>query len=456
MWFGNIKMPIRWRLSLLSTVGLIGILVLFHMFVYVALKNWLIHTEEAVLQSKLVSIKRVHEQKELSELPHSVWLPSLIEKGQAVRILIGGKTRGLVNKGISSHVFLREGQAVPKRVLTQMGKKSVLILTMPIEKGTGRIELYTDFSSTTKYVKMVLGVLIIASIALLLFVMMGGYLMSTIAFRPVTRITYAVQKFDPAQPTHRLEIPATGDEIALLSRVFNSLLDRIYASMQKQNQFVSDVSHELRTPIAVVRGYLDLLRRWGLSKPEVAEEALATMDQELGRVEKLTERLLRLARFELDEHAGELETFELTTVVWERVKRWRHVHRTLTLQYDEPGHEIAFTGLKADIEELLDILLDNAGKYTEAGGLIKVACARDKEWIEISVRDTGQGIPPEELPHVFERFYRAKKQIAQTGSGLGLSIAQKIVEKAQGKLEVKSKLGLGTKVIVRLPAQGGR
>lgn len=261
MLFANIKMPIRWRLSLLLTVGLIGILVLFHIFVYFALKNWLVHTEETVLKSKLASIKQVHEQKELSELPYSVWLPSLIEHGQAVRIIFAGKAAGVVEKGIPSEVFLREGQATPRRSLVQVGSKSVLILTTPIERDRGRIELYTDFSFVTQYLHMALGVLITASVALLLFVLVGGYLTVALAFRPVSKIIQSVQAFDPGQPAHRLEITATGDEIALLSTVFNSLLDRIYTSMQKQNAFVSDVSHELRTPIAVIRGYVGLLRR---------------------------------------------------------------------------------------------------------------------------------------------------------------------------------------------------
>jgi signal transduction histidine kinase len=302
---------------------------------------------------------------------------------------------------------------------------------------------------------MALGVLVTASVALLLFVLVGGYLTVALAFRPVSKIIQSVQAFDPGQPAHRLEIPATGAEIALLSTVFNSLLDRIYTSMQKQNAFVSDVSHELRTPIAVIRGYVGLLRRWGLSRREVAEEALATMDEELERVEKLTERLLRLARFEVDEPASELEAFELTSVVSERVKRWRHVHRALTIAYEEPEQPLGVIGWRADMEELLDILLDNAGKYTGDGGLITVSCTREGQWIELIVQDTGQGIAADELPRVFDRFYRAKRHVSQTGSGLGLSIAQKIVERAQGTMEVQSRLGLGTKVIVRLPAQPG-
>jgi signal transduction histidine kinase len=107
------------------------------------------------------------------------------------------------------------------------------------------------------------------------------------------------------------------------------------------------------------------------------------------------------------------------------------------------------------MEELLDILLDNAGKYTGDGGLITVSCTREGQWIELIVQDTGQGIAADELPRVFDRFYRAKRHVSQTGSGLGLSIAQKIVERAQGTMEVQSRLGLGTKVIVRLPAQPG-
>ncbi|MGA9173804.1 MAG: HAMP domain-containing sensor histidine kinase, partial [Thermoactinomyces sp.] len=315
MWFGNIKMPIRWRLVVLSTIGLIGILILFHIFVYFLLKNWLIGTEESVLRGKLLSIQKVYNQEAFSSLPYSAWLPSMIEEGQAVRIIRSKHVIASVNKGISETVFLPLSYPNKKEKIEKYTDREVLVLTTPLDRGTGRLELYSDYSSSGKYISSMITALIIASSVLLVFVVIGGYVMSTIAFRPVKLITKAVQEFDPAKPTHRLEVPDTGDEIALLSKVFNSLLNRIYHLIKRQNRFVSDVSHELRTPIAVVRGYLNLLRRWGMKKPDVAEEALSTMDEELTRIEKMTERLLKLARLELEEPIQEPETFEITSVI---------------------------------------------------------------------------------------------------------------------------------------------
>jgi two-component system, OmpR family, sensor histidine kinase ArlS len=451
MWFGNIKMPIRWRLVVLSTIGLIGILILFHIFVYFLLKNWLIGTEESVLRGKLLSIQKVYNQEAFSSLPYSAWLPSMIEEGQAVRIIRSKHVIASVNKGISETVFLPLSYPNKKEKIEKYTDREVLVLTTPLDRGTGRLELYSDYSSSGKYISSMITALIIASSVLLVFVVIGGYVMSTIAFRPVKLITKAVQEFDPAKPTHRLEVPDTGDEIALLSKVFNSLLNRIYHLIKRQNRFVSDVSHELRTPIAVVRGYLNLLRRWGMKKPDVAEEALSTMDEELTRIEKMTERLLKLARLELGEPIQEPETFEITSVIAERVKRWRQVHRELEIVYDAPETELECRSYKADLEELLDILLDNAGKYTDEGGQIFVKLRGTPHRIRIVVRDTGQGIPAADLPFIFDRFYRVKRQRKKTGSGLGLSIAKELVKKMGGTLDIKSQLGKGTAVIISFP-----
>ncbi|MGA9172530.1 MAG: HAMP domain-containing sensor histidine kinase, partial [Thermoactinomyces sp.] len=178
---------------------------------------------------------------------------------------------------------------------------------------------------------------------------------------------------------------------------------------------------------------------------------LSTMDEELTRIEKMTERLLKLARLELEEPIQEPETFEITSVIAERVKRWRQVHRELEIVYDAPETELEFRSYKADLEELLDILLDNAGKYTDEGGQIFVKLRGTPHRIRIVVRDTGQGIPAADLPFIFDRFYRVKRQRKKTGSGLGLSIAKELVKKMGGTLEIKSQLGKGTAVIISFP-----
>jgi two-component system sensor histidine kinase ArlS len=440
-------MPIRWRLVMLSTLGLTGILTLFHFFAYTLVRDWLIRTEETMLTSKLNTVREVFRQEEMAFDPK--WLVPWLQEGQAIQAVRDGKVAVKANRGIPETVFLKGDEAAPEKLIRKAGRKEVMILTIPLGHPGDRLEMYTDFSSTERYVRAIIWALAMASVVLLVLVVVGGYWMSTIAFRPVIRITREVQDFDPSKRTHRLAVPETGDEIQRLSEVFNSLLDRIYTLMQQQNRFVSDVSHELRTPIAVVRGYLDLLRRWGLKKPEVAEEAVQAMDQELRRLENLTDRLLRLARFEVEE-PGEVETFSLSKLVEERVKRWRLVHRNLQISCFLPDIDVPFIGLKADLEELLDIFLDNAGKYTPAGGKIHVKLIREKDGLSLSVKDTGKGIPESDLPHVFKRFYRSRRG-KSPGAGLGLSIARQIVKRYGGKMEIESQVGQGTVVTARFP-----
>jgi signal transduction histidine kinase len=338
-----------------------------------------------------------------------------------------------------------------KQIIQWNGEEAV-VLSVAMANGQ-RMEIYSLFSAVDRKLFSIMSILVASSSLLLILVVFGGALMNSIAFRPIQKIIREVQEFNPAHPSHRLEVPDTGDEIASLSQVINRLLDRIYELIQKQNRFVGDASHELRTPIAVIRGYLDLLRRWGMKKPEVAQEAMEMMDQELKRIEKMTKQLLQLARFDSKEvETEERETFSVNQIVEERVRCWRRVIKEVTIDAHVPKMSILMEGDKTDFVELLDILLDNAGKYTKKGGQIVVSLEMKKKEMKLSVRDTGQGIPEEDLPHVFERFYRVKKvRSTQPGSGLGLSIAQQIVQKYNGRLEITSKVGKGTTISAFFP-----
>jgi signal transduction histidine kinase len=452
MSFANIKWPIRLRLVTLSALGLTGILLMFHVLAWFLLKNWLVRKEEEELKNKLLSVREVCEER-AETVSRTSWLEPLVEQGQAVRIVRNGRVVALVDKGIPKEELLPVGQANSPSGISRHFRRNTLALTLPFHQGEGRVELYTDFSVSARFVRTAIEVLAGAS-ALLSAAFLGVvHGMAKAALRPVAAITGAVREFDPARRSHRLNVPDTGDEITMLSQMINSLLDRIYLMMQQRNRFLSDVSHELRTPIAVIRGYVGLLRRWGLKNPDVTEEALTTLDQELTRVEGLTERLLRLARHEMEEMPQEEEIFSLSQMVQERVKRWSCVCPDLHYFYTLPENEVKYRGLKADLEELLDMLLDNARKYTERGGTVSVFLEKGLEELTLSVRDTGQGIPDADLPHVFKRFYRVKRnrQARVQGTGLGLAIAMQIVQKYKGRLEICSKLGHGTMVTAFFP-----
>lgn len=447
MWSGitKIRWPIKWRLVTFSATGLILILFLFHLFFYHIAKEWFLKSEKAILAGKLQAIVELLQQN--SSLRQDLsWLTTLVEKEQAILIVNEAGKKTIFNQGIPNSWFT----STPPE-----GNGLVVMKNLPYG---GKVFFYSTYHMVEDRLSFLMTVLIIASFLLLILVSIGGYWMSTIAFRPIQKIMKEVQELNPAHDDHRLAIPNTGDEIAELSKVLNHQLDQIYHTLQKQSRFVSDASHELRTPIAVIRGYMDLLRRWGLKKPEIAQEALETMDQELTRVEKMTKQLLQLAHLEQDaastKDLEKLEAFSLNRLIEKRVQRWKRVWADKKFDANLPTSHLLIHGQKADWEELLDILLDNAGKYTPSGGIIEVSLRLQKQEICLVVSDTGFGISKEEIPHLFERFYRAKKNRSSkhlAGSGLGLAIAKQLVEKYQGRIEVDSQVKKGTSIRIFFP-----
>lgn len=449
-------MPIKWRLVVLSAVGLLCILLLFHIFVYQLFQNMIIQTEQSVLDNKLATLAKVYETRRVApEFLHS-WLQPYVEEGQAIRIVRNGQVEADVNKGISPELYL--SQPLPHHKVREVRNwygKQVSILAMPLSgPDQGRVELYTDFTSLRRYLDTMLTALFIGSSALLVLVIVGGYIMSTFALRPVSRITKTVRELDPSRLDSRLQVPDTRDEIAELSRTFNELLDRIYQLIQQQKRFVADASHELRTPVSVIRGYTNMLKRWGKRNEEVTEEALTVIDQETARMEQMTDRLLRLARLESDAAGAERELLDMTTLVAERVKRWRRSLPDRRIEWDEKTPPVWVRVTKAEWEELIDILLDNAAKYSAPDGRITVRLESTGRNVRLMVQDTGEGIPKEELPRVFERFYRAKlaRSRHRSGSGLGLSIARQIAESYGGTIQIDSQEGVGTEVSVSIPS----
>ena len=223
-------------------------------------------------------------------------------------------------------------------------------------------------------------------------------------------------------------------------------------------RFVSDASHELRTPIAVIQGYANLLNRWGKDDPATRQEAIDAIRAEADSMKELVEQLLFLARGDNDSMHIQMEMFDLTEVAAEVLKETEMIDQTHTLAARWEGA----VPVRADVgltKQALRILVDNAIKYTAAGGRITLSAGVKDGFARLSVQDEGQGIDAESLPHIFDRFYRTDESRARQtgGTGLGLAIAKWIVDRHGGWFEVRSWPGVGTRMTIVLPlaALGG-
>ena len=248
-------------------------------------------------------------------------------------------------------------------------------------------------------------------------------------------------------PTDNISIP----EIQAWAEAFNTALDRMEQFFQQQRRFLADVSHELRTPLTIIRGQTQLMRRTGDCDPE----AIADIEKEAERLSRLVEDLLFLARAEAGTLPLRHETLDLDTLLLDVLRQTQMLaeakRQRLTLEYLEP------LPVRGDPDRLTQAILNlvgNAIQYTPHGGAIRVGARREHEWAVLWVQDTGPGIPAEDLPHVFERFYRAARSRTRRGgggAGLGLSIVWWIVDAHGGHVTVQSKEGEGTTFRLHLP-----
>ena len=279
----------------------------------------------------------------------------------------------------------------------------------------------------------------------------GSWAVAGSALRPIARLTEAARAIAASRDLSR-RVHATGrDELSMLATTFNEMLDSIETAYRLQQRFVADASHELRAPLTAILGNLDLLRRRPDLPPEERQEALEEARREAERLSRLVADLLALARADAGMPLAR-RPLDLDAVVLDAFQEARRLARGQQLALD-PFEPVQVEGDGDRLKQLLLILLDNAIKYTPEGGRITVGLRAAAGAAEIIVRDTGVGIPAKDLPHVFERFYRADPARSRDpgGTGLGLSIARWIVEQHAGEITLASEPGKGTTVTVRLP-----
>ena len=270
---------------------------------------------------------------------------------------------------------------------------------------------------------------------------------------PIRDITSMAETLSESNLSNRINIAGTKNELKDLATVINRMLDRIERSYNSQKQFVSDASHELRTPISVIRGYTDMLKRWGKDDPEILDEGITAISQETESMKDLVESLLFLARHDKKTLMMEMSSFDPTELIREIQKEETMVHTGY--HFDTARMDpLTITADRNMMKQVLRILCDNAVKYSAPGSTVTLSCTNEQGGnCCLSVKDEGQGISQEELPKIFERFYRSDKarQSETGGHGLGLSIARIIVVAHKGKLRVRSKPGCGSVFSIILP-----
>ncbi len=275
----------------------------------------------------------------------------------------------------------------------------------------------------------------------------AGFLVARTTIRPVRELSETAERVRATRDlSQRIDVQGT-DELGTLASTFNAMLESLDEAAQRQRQLVQDASHELRTPLTSLRTNIEVLAASEGLPPADREQLLRDVVEQLGEMTALIGELTELARGE--EQASQLEEVRLDLVTEDAIRRAARNHPEVSIEADlAPTHMI---GTPASLERAIANLLDNAAKWSPNGGSIEVRLADG----ELTVRDHGPGIAAADVPHIFDRFYRATTARSMPGSGLGLAIVRQVAESHGGTIEVESPPEGGTLMRLQLPVENG-
>ncbi|GJL77748.1 MAG: two-component sensor histidine kinase [Nitrospinaceae bacterium] len=337
------------------------------------------------------------------------------------------------------------------------GIHPIRVITQPVLRGKDLVNLVqvgTSLESVRETLKNLKIFLLTAVPLVLLAATLFGRFIARRALKPVSRIIQTARDVGGgADLSKRIPVPELQDEIGQLARTFNDMMDRLESSFSQIRQFSSDASHELRTPLTVLQGQNELI----LNKERQAkeyQEVISSNLEEINYMSKVLEDLFVLSRSDENQVQLECKPINLREVIDEVFNHAQALANdkniTITVAFLEP---VEINGDPVRLRQMVWNILHNAIKYTQPGGQIKISLEDQEDSAFLTIQDTGLGIPEEDLPHIFNRFFRVDKARSRQegGSGLGLSICKHIVEAHKGHIEVESKVGAGTKFKIRLP-----
>lgn len=456
-------LSLRTKLTAWYFAVLAGTFSLFSVVAYLAMETSIHATVDGELRGRARLIRGLmerHAREGLERLPHELREHSQLEsegnlfeiadaQGNWIyRSVAAGQKDVPLSSAKDGTVETLHVQGVPWRMFTTVA----VVTGHPY-----RIQVAASIENYVEALHRFGWTMVLLAPFLLALASAGGYWMSRRALMPVDRITSTARSISGNNLSSRLEVPQTGDELQRLSETLNSMLDRLEKAFRDVIQFTADASHELRTPVAIVRTRTEL----ALRKPRAEADYRETLGQILKEVEGMSyllDELMFLARTDSGVASLTRARTDLVESVNNACAQGRTLAETKRVSFTAqiPSEPVWVEGDPPSLQRAFLILIDNAVKYTTPGGSVTVSLSSKNGSAVGEVRDTGIGIPAEDLPNIFKRFYRADKARSREsgGAGLGLSIGRWIVEAHGGEIEVHSTPQRGSVFRVKLPLAG--
>ena len=460
-------MPIRWRLTLFIALAIGAILLILGVALYFLLRDALLSNVEDTVRGRAVNAARSIRSGEDLERED---IEEFTLDGVFV-IVRDGEGRVLTE---TVNLPSEDGDPVWREALDSgkpasgtaelSGDEADFIYAVPVDPPRGRarvVEAGKSYEPALEGIEATSAILAAGIGAAFVLSIGGAYLLARAALKPVEAVTATAREMGAGDLARRLPVANPGDEIGRLATTINGLLARLEAAfrrreeaLSRQRRFAADASHELRTPLTSISGHARMLDEWALEGDrEKARRSVGAIRRETGRMRSLVESLLTLTRG--DEGAPmEIGRYDLGAVAKEATgSAATAADGRVSVEFVPTEHDVLATFDRERILQVASILLDNAVKYTPDGGSVAVRVEAKDDGVSLAVSDSGVGIFEDQLPLVFERFYRADTARAEEGVGLGLSIARQIAEGHGGTIEATSKVGVGSTFVLLLPCQ---
>jgi two-component system OmpR family sensor kinase len=453
-------MSLRSRLTLYYTSLVGGILLLFGVAIYGSVSLTVTRQVDSLLSrtaEKLIASTRVDSFGQLQIIPLS-----LLDLSADVYVQVWGRENVQIDASPNASWFKKALDPVGMQAVlpvyreAAVGENRLRVLTVPLLAGSrpvGALQIGTSLEVVQATQRTLLVGLLVGTLAAISLAGLAGWFSTLQVLAPLGVATQAAMQITRADDLSR-RIPyhgPQGDELGQLIAAFNQTLTRLESLFNTQRRFLADVGHELRTPLTVIKGNTSLMRMMGC----MDEESLGSIESETDRLTRMVGDLLLLAQAESGKIPLARQMVELDTLVLEVMNQMSVlVQGKLKMRLGDMD-QVLVCGDRDRLKQVLVNLIGNAINYTPANGEVVVALGKEQNQARLTVSDTGPGIPAEDLPHIFERFYRGEKSRTRSkdgkGFGLGLSIAYWIVRNHNGRIEVDSKLGVGTTFCIWLP-----
>ena len=452
------RISIKWRMTIYSTISIFIIFMLCNVMQLILLHAITTNQEEDQLNKRSKEISTlIEEQYKLGGIKTALsedFFENIIGQNEMIRIL-DQQGREIFNIS-EDFPDLESSKLEFGFYRIKEDNEDFLMLKEPliVESFKGSLEIGQSVETFEEFMESVFWVLLAGTILSLILSIIGGQILARKLLAPLAVMTQTMGKIEDQHFQERIPVIETNDEFSQLSSIFNSMMDRIEASMEQQRRFVEDASHELRTPLAVMHGHLSLLQRWGKNDEKVLENSLQTSIKETNRLIKLTNRLLMLTRMDKQEDQESIIACNATEIMNEVIHDYELIYRQLKIAKEDITKADRLLAIPQEqLKQVLIIVLDNAIKYSGERKEIAIRSSNHENKYKIEIKDNGYGISQEDLPFIFDRFYRVDKARSREkgGTGLGLSIAKDILNKNKGNISAESKLGVGTTITMEIP-----